>query len=310
MLSILICALVAVVALLVVRLWLVHRVQAPPVHEPFDGAAYRVGEATVLERPGKDPGVTVVCMHGFLENVGYFLPLYSSPEIQLILISSAGYHAPGAATTPAWARPVAGIAGTIEYDAAVLIQALDHLPRTARVRVHGHSRGGAVVLEAAMQRPDLFEAAEVVLEAPVLPGGAPRTRISGAALWLLPFVIPLWRLQPISRRNQALWGRLDNTDKRRAISALPFNPRRVHTMLVNLRSIQAWSERDDAARLAAVRGIVIVPGDDQVLEPASMAASAARAGARLQVVHAPESSHFVLYDAPHLLALDAQRPAP
>jgi pimeloyl-ACP methyl ester carboxylesterase len=81
-------------------------------------------------------------------------------------------------------------------------------------------------------------------------------------------------------------------------------------MLVNLRSIKAWSERGDATRLSALRGMVIVPGDDQVLEPASMAASAERAKPRLQIIHAPDSSHFVLYDAPQLLDLNAHLPAP
>lgn len=310
MMSIVVAALVVVLVLVVARWLLVRRVQAPPELERFDGAVYRVGEATVLERTSKDPTVTVVCMHGYLENFGYFMPFYSSPGIQLIMISSADYYTPGSATTPSWARPVDAVPGTIEHDAAVLVQALVNLPRTPRVRVHGHSRGGAVVLEASMLRPDLFATAEVVLEAPVLPGGKPRNRISAATLWLWPFLVPLWRLQPISKRNQALWGRLDNADKRRAISSLPFNPRRIHTMLVNLRSIKAWSERDDVKRLSAVRGVVLVPGDDQVLEPASMAASAERAGARLQVVHAPDSSHFVLYDAPQLLDLNAQRPTP
>jgi pimeloyl-ACP methyl ester carboxylesterase len=307
MLSILVYALAAVVVLVAVRWLLVRRLQAPPTLEPFDGTVYRVGEATVLERTSSDASATVVCMHGYLENFGYFMPFYSSPEVQLILISSAGYHTPGPAISPGWARPVAGVAGTIEYDAAVLVQALENLPRTGRVRVHGHSRGGAVVLEASVQRPDLFERAEVVLEAPVLPGGKPRTRISAAAMWILPFLIPLWRMQPISKRNQALWGRLDNADKRRAISALPFNPRRIHTMLVNLRSIQEWSERDDVTRLSAARGVVIVPGDDQVLDPVSMAASAERGRPRLQIVNAPASSHFVLYDEPQLLALNEQR---
>lgn len=309
MMSILVYALVVVLVLLVARWLLVRRLQAPLELEPFDGAVYRIGEATVLERTSKDPTVTVICMHGFLESFGYFMPFYSSPGIQLIMISSADYYTPGSATTPGWARPVEGVPGTIEYDAGVLVQALENLPRTARVRVHGHSRGGAVVLEASMMRPDLFATAEVVLEAPVLPGGKPRNPISVPALWLLPFLIPLWRMQPISKRNQALWGRLDNADKRRAISALPFNPRRIHTMLVNLRSIKAWSERDDAKWLSAVRGVVLVPGDDQVLEPVSMAASAKRAPAQLQIVHAPESSHFVLYDAPQLLDLNAQGPA-
>lgn len=307
--TIVVYALAVVIALVVARGWLVRRVQAPPVFDSFDGAVYEVGEATVLERTSRDPRVTVVCMHGFLENFGYFLPVYAAPDVQLIMISSAGYHTPGAGTVPAWARPVTGEPGTIEYDAAVLVQALEHLPRTSRVRVHGHSRGGAVVLEASMLRPELFERAEVVLEAPVLPGGTPRTPISGAAMWMLPFLIPLWRKQPISKRNQATWGRLDNADKRRVISALPFNPRRIDTMLVNLRSIKAWSERDDATRLGAVRGVVLVPGDDQVLDPATMAASAERAAPRLQIVHIPDCSHFVSYDAPQLVDLNAPRPA-
>ena len=309
MTSIVVYALAVVLAVVAVRWWLVLREQAPPAFEPFEGAVYRVGEAAVLERTSKDPRVTVVCMHGFLENIGYFLPVYAGPEVQLILISSAGYHTPGAATVPAWARPVAGDPGTIEYDAAVLVQALEHLPRTSRVRVHGHSRGGAVVLEASMLRPDLFEKAEVVLEAPVLPGGTPRTPIAGVALWMLPFLIPLWRMQPISKRNLATWGQLDNADKRRVISALPFNPRRISTMLVNLRSIKAWSERDDAKRLSAVRGVVLVPGDDQVLDPATMAASAERAGQKLQIVRIPDASHFVSYDVPALVDLNAPRPA-
>jgi pimeloyl-ACP methyl ester carboxylesterase len=126
---------------------------------------------------------------------------------------------------------------------------------------------------------------------------------------MLPFVIPVWRMQPISKRNLATWGRLDNVDKRRVISALPFNPRRIGTMLVNLRSIKAWSERDDARRLSGVRGVVLVPGDDQVLDPATMAASAERAGPRLQVVRIPDASHFVSYDVPALVDLNAPRPA-
>jgi pimeloyl-ACP methyl ester carboxylesterase len=302
-----VCLLAAVVALIVARWLLVRRLQAPPLLEPFAGAVYRVGEATVLERAGRDPSVTVVCMHGYLENFDYFTQFYAEPTIQLITISSADYHAPEPTTSPDWARPVVGVAGTIEYDAAVLVQALEHLPRTSRVRVHGHSRGGAVVLEASMLRPDLFADAEVVLEAPVLPGGKTRDPVTGAMLWLLPFVVPLWRKKPISKLNQAMWGRLDDPNKRRSINALPFNARHIRTMLENVRSIAAWSARTGAQHLSSVRGTVIVPGDDRVLDAASMLASAERAKERLQIVHAPDSSHFVLFDAPHLLDLKPQR---
>jgi pimeloyl-ACP methyl ester carboxylesterase len=299
------CVLGLVIALIALRWVLVHRLQAPPAFEAFTGAVHRVGEATVLERASHDPSVAVVCMHGFLENFDYFTQFYDAPDIQLIMISSADYHAPGPATTPAWARPVDGIVGTIEYDAAVLVQALEHLPRAAKLRVHGHSRGGAVVVEASIQRPDLFADVEVLLEAPVLPGGKPCDPIGAMRLWLLPFVAPLWRKMPISKQNEALWGRLDDPRKRRVISALPFNPRHVRTVLENLRSLTAWSARADAQRLRSVRGVVIVPGDDRVLDVASMLASAERAKERLRIVHAPESSHFVLFDAPQLLALNA-----
>ncbi|HMG52767.1 MAG TPA: alpha/beta hydrolase [Kofleriaceae bacterium] len=294
--------LAATVALIAARWLLVRRLQAPPELEPFTGAVYRVGEATVLDRGGPDPSLTVVCMHGFLENFEYFTQFYADPSTQLIAISSAGYHAPEPTAAPAWVRPVVGIPGTIEYDAAVLVQALEHLPRAARVRVHGHSRGGAVVLEASILRPDLFADVEVVLEAPVLPGGKACEPVTAVVKWLLPFLVAPWRKQPISKRNLHVWGRLDDPHKRRVISALPFNPRRVHTMLVNLRSIDAWCARTDARHLAAVRGIVLVPSDDRVLDVAAMQASAERAGERLQIVHAPGSSHFVLFDAPALVA--------
>ena len=49
---------------------------------------------------------------------------------------------------------------------ALMLRALEHLPRSPIVRVHGHSRGGAVVLEAASMRPELFKDVEVLLEAP------------------------------------------------------------------------------------------------------------------------------------------------
>ncbi len=303
MVWLLVAVLALVVALLVVRWHLVHRVQPPLDPEPFEGHVYRIGDATVLERAARDPSVTVVCMHGYLENFHYFTEFYADPAVQLILISSADYHAPEPTAAPAWARDVPGVPGTIEYDAAVLVQALEHLPRAETIRVHGHSRGGAVVVEASVLRPDLFAGVEVVLEAPVLPGGKTRTPISALALWALPFIVPLWRKNPISKQNRELWGRLDDPRKRQVISALAFNPRRIRTMLANLASIAAWVERTDARHLSAVRGKVIIPGDDRVLDPESMRASAQGAGDRLEIVTVPGSSHFVLFDEPRLFDL-------
>src|ERR1044071_1717924 len=99
----LVSALVVAAVLIALRWLLVHRLQAPSTFEPFAGAVYRVGEATVLERGGRDPRVTVVCMHGFLENFDYFTQYYADPSLQLVLIASAGYHAPEPTATAEWA---------------------------------------------------------------------------------------------------------------------------------------------------------------------------------------------------------------
>jgi pimeloyl-ACP methyl ester carboxylesterase len=62
-------------------------------------------------------------------------------------------------------------------------------------------------------------------------------------------------------------------------------------------------ERADARHLSAVRGKIVIAGDDRVLDPASMRASAEMAGDRLEIVAVPGSSHFVLFDEPRLFDL-------
>ena len=172
---------------------------------------------------------------------------------------------------------------SIEYDAAVLVQALQHLPRTPTIRVHGHSRGDAVVLEASVQRPELFADVEVLLDTPVLPQARVRGRTTALMLWLLPFALPFWRARPITPRN-----------------ALPFNPRRSITLARGLSSIRDWQARTDERHYDAVRGSVLIAGDDRVLDSKSMRESAARAKG-LRIIEAPSSSHFLLFDSPEVV---------
>ena len=295
----LLSALVACVVL-VVRWWLLYRPQTGPVRESFDGVVYAVGEASVAERASVAPRTTVFCMHGFVEGPEYFTGFYADPSVQLVLISSADYH-PLATPIPApWATPLTAAPGSIEYDAAVLVQALEHLPKTQSIRVHGHSRGGAVVLEASVLRPELFADVEVLLDTPVLPGARVRGRTSALMLWLLPFLIPLWRARPITERNAKVWGRLDDARKRALVMSLPFNPKRAVTIARGLESIRNWQARTDERHYAAVRGTVLIAGDDRVLDSRSMRASAERAK-ELRIIDAPTSSHFVLFDNPEVV---------
>lgn len=298
------------------RALLLRRPPPPARREPFEGALYRVGRAWVAERASREPHATVVCMHGFCEDPRYFTRYYADPGVQLILIASGGYRVTlaGDATVPAWAVEPAEPLGSIEYDAEVLAQALAQLPRTGRVRVHGHSRGGAVALEAAARHPELFRDVELVLEAPVLPGARPRRSFSPAARWLFPFLLELWRLQPISALNRPLWGPLENARKREVIAAYPFNGNAA-VYVRNLESLERWvRERDHELYRHLHRGTVLVPANDRVLDPVSMEAAARRART-LETVRIEGCSHFVLFDRPDAVpplrgARDARAAAP
>jgi pimeloyl-ACP methyl ester carboxylesterase len=289
-------ALVVVLA----RAWLLRRETPMRHHEPFEGVVYRVGEAAVAERRVGHPRATVIAMHGYVEDMRYFADLYDDPSIQFISITSCGYHVAvtdAVLEEPAWATAPSAPVGTIAYDAAVLVQALEHLPRTNTIRVHGHSRGGAVVLEASVARPDLFADVEVVLEAPVLPRGRAFIDANSLVLWWFPFAIAIWKLAPLTRVVTRGFGRLEGR-KRQLLSAMPHSTKRVSTCVTNVADLQAWMRERDGSVLAHVkRGIVLVPSHDRVLDREAMHRSALAAPA-LAVVRVEGSSHFVTLDCP------------
>lgn len=305
------------VLILAMRQWLLHREVTIAAGEDFDGVVYRVGGAAVAERrcfdgiasaeePVEKPAATVICMHGFVENMGYFTHFYRQRNIQLILLTSCGYHVPIANPRyrdAPWAKTPDAAEGTIEYDAMVLNQALEALPRGESIRVHGHSRGGAVVLEAAAMRPDLFEKVEVILEAPVLPQARTYSKMSQTQLWFLSFLVPLWRRRPIGPHNRAAWGPLDNERKRMLIEGLPFNPKRVSIMVTNMRSMGKWMESRPVSLYQNLQhGLILVPEKDRVLDAKSMAESAAQGvHGDLRLVKIEQCSHFPLFDRPEVI---------
>lgn len=286
------------------RLWLLHQPSPRRHAEAFDGVVYPVGEAAVAERHCDSPRATVIGMHGFAEDMRYFTRHYADADIQLITLTSCGYHVPidePRYQAADWIQDPDEPEDTIEYDAEVLIQALENLPRSDSVRVHGHSRGGAVVIEAAARRPDLFEATEVVLEAPVLPGGRAYREVTATELWMLPFLMPLWRYQPINTRNRGVWGSLDDERKRELIEGIPFNARTADTLVRNLESIAAWMEERDASVYRHLRrGTILIPQRDKVLDAGAMERSA-RAADNLDVKAVADCSHFVLFDRPQAI---------
>lgn len=291
----------AVLIVVYLRQWLLKRDIPQQQTTSFTGELYQVGQACIARRTPSEATATVVVVHGFVENFMYFTEHYNDPKLELIKLTCADYHVPVSQPryTPAsWAREPKHEVGTIAYDAAVLNLALEHLVTTRQVRVHGHSRGGAVALEAARQRPDLFEAVEVILEAPVLPQGKPYAPMPAIARWLMPFFLVMWQQQPISERNRKVWGPLDNPRKRELIWGYPFNARHCSTLVTNMRDMDRWmTETGTDAYRCVQRGAIIVPERDRVLDPKAMLASA-RQAENLQIIEVAGCSHFVIPDEP------------
>lgn len=281
--------------------WLLVREVPPPPQASMDAAIYSFNDGWILRRRVQQPKATVLVMHGFLENALYFNRYYQDPHIELIMLCATGYQLPIRSTRfepLPWRHTSSQRVGTIAADAELLNLALEHLAGSRNLRVHGHSRGGAVVLEAARQRPELFVNVEVLLEAPALPQGKPCRQQPAGVRWLLPLVHLLWQSKPGAALSSPIWGPLQNADKRELIMAMPFNPRDSRLLLTNLKDLLDWM-RDTGSDIYrhVQRGAVLVPGRDKVLHSGAMLDSA-RQAENLQIIEVPDGSHFVLLDNP------------
>ncbi|RMF19748.1 MAG: alpha/beta hydrolase [Gammaproteobacteria bacterium] len=278
----------------------------PTYQEMFSGRVYTVGKGAVSVRNhSAEAEHTVIGVHGFLENHCYFTQTYQAPDTELILLTCSNYHIPvsDAATQPApWEREIKYAEATIEYDAAILNQAMENLPTTGRIRVHGHSRGGAVILDAIRQRPDLYQHADIVLEAPVLPGGRLHPMIKALlepvshGMW--PWVVRLINSSPSNVYSQTFLGKM--TPRKRALLEKPFTATRDHLTIVrNIENILEWMERHEPEALYAPvqHGTFLLPQVDRILDLRAMKASAERSHNAWRIVETRAQSHFITLDS-------------
>lgn len=286
----------------------------PIYAKDFDGEICRIGACHALvRRASGEPRGTVICVPGFLEEVWYFDSLYDDPQIDCIYLNNADYHvttvaADARAVQASWDHPLPYAVGTIEHDAAVVNRILEKLLRSPQVRLHGHSRGGAVVLEAALQAPQLHHRfgsdIEYVLETPVLPQGRIHPSLTLAAtpigLWFLPALMPLLRRLPMRRLGRLVFGP-PSGQKLELASRLWFNAKRARTIVTNVRNIESWmASRATAAYdvLQNARAWILIAEMDFILSRRDMARSAHQAGKRIQVLEIPATSHMLAQDAP------------
>ena len=279
----------------------------------FSGEMFRVGQTVIARRPAANGSTrTVVCHPGFLEDMRYFQALYDNDDCELVLVNNGNYHSPfdaRSATQLDWPHnPFES--GTIEHDGFYMGHILENLVSGPDVTVHGHSRGGAVALEAGRQYPHLTAGARAILEAPVLPQG--RAVGSGSdpvpnALmrYLLPLALGLSRNISAEKLNRQPMMRPTNELKTELCLGVYTSARNYSTCVTNVRSIRDWQRDTDYSVYDHYPHITVVVGErDDVLDNASMIASA-EAGARrnhgLKILRTEQTNHFVTLERPEYL---------
>lgn len=271
--------------------------------EMFSGKVYHVGKGAVSVRNHSGEALhTVIGVHGYLQNHCYFTQAYDAPTTELILLTCSNYHIPVngvTPTSPEWEAPIEALDGTVAYDAEILNQVMANLPSSDHVRLHGHSRGGAVILEAIRRRPDLYTRAELLLEAPALPQGRLHTLVTmmlepvSHGMW--PWLIRLINNAPSSVYGQTFFGRM-NPRKKQLLSKLFSSTRDQLTIVRNLEDVMEWMEHTPTDIYQYIsHGVILIPGTDRILDKDAMLASA-RKSPTLEIRQTVSPSHFICLD--------------
>ncbi len=284
-------------------------------HQDFDGDLYQIGESVVAFQADNGatdtPKRTVVCMHGWLEDQRYFSKVHHNKNDELILINSCGYHLPNTkrSTKAAnWQTPNPYAKYTIEYDAAVLIMAVKNLASHANLVLHGHSRGGAVVIEAIKQAPDLFAQAHVILEASILPEATvSRTHqypkiidkvLTNIILYVFPFIAFYMSKKTLSATTIKGMG-LVNKENGFLLSGMLACAKSAIVLQHNIENMLVWPLKNKMHILENVKsGYILLGARDTVLSRRLMLKTAQKHRGALKIINTENSSHFISLDIP------------
>jgi len=287
----------------------------------FSGQLMKVEQTYIAYRAASDScHRTIICFPGFMEDIRYFQELYKDNDAELILVNNANYHCPflGARDTDdmtelAWPENPYPL-GTIEHDAFYLGLVLEHLASGSNIVLHGHSRGGAVVLETGRQYPELTNAkarsVSAILEAPVLPqartaGKGAATLPHGLACYLLPLLLGWLRNSSEERRIKRMMVGPVTPLKQQLLPNVPNNPRTYATCVTNLRSIVAWQRTTPIDAYNNFSALTVIMGEhDHVLCNHSMLASIEKGQAINQgvsLVQTERTNHFISLEQPEVM---------
>lgn len=290
----------------------------PQIHRgEFSGEIFKVGTTYIARKPASNGcSRSIVCFPGFLEDMRYFLDVYKDDDAELILLNNANYHCPFPVEEGRevikldWPKNPYAI-GSIEHDGFYLGLAIERLTGGDDVCVHGHSRGGAVVLEAGRQRPELMAATlrpvSALLEAPVLPQARTPGKTSEPlphriACYFLPIFFGLKRNISADKLLELPMMQPSNALKTQLCLSIFSVSRSYDTCIKNVQSIVAWQRAMgfDVYDNYPVLTVLIGERDDSLNRP-SMLASAEQGQARnsgLSIVETVATNHFISLEAP------------
>jgi hypothetical protein len=290
-------------------------------HGEFAGELMKVGATYIARRPANNGSRrSIICFPGFLEDMRYFQDVYKDDDAELILVNNANYHCPFLTESAAddvielnWPENPY-LTGTIEHDGFYLGLALERLASGREVRIHGHSRGGSVVLEAGRQYPVLASSKErpvsAVLEAPVLP----QARTAGNTSEPLPhritcFFIPIFfglsRNISTERLLKLPMMRPTNALKTHLCLSIFSVSRSYATCVRNVQSIVTWQRTMGFDVYDNFPSLTLVIGErDDSLDRPSMLASAEQGQTRnrgLSILKTIGTNHFISLEQPNTI---------
>ena len=290
-------------------------------HADFKGEVMHLGSTYIARRPSSNGSdQTIVCFPGFLEDMRYFQDLYRDSDAELIFVNNANYHfpfvAPGNAVNPVqldWpANPF--LVGSIEHDAFYLGLILEKLTTGQNITVHGHSRGGAVILDTGRQYPSFGHSAHrpvsVILEAPVLP----QARLAGNAAnplqhrlycYLMPIAFARWR-HISAHRILKMPMMIPTTPRKTELCCSIFSVAKDYrTCVRQVQSIVRWQRQNSVDVFRYFPKITVVIGEkDSTLDRESMKISAESGRAKntgVSILETAGTNHFISLEQPEIL---------
>ena len=308
--------LLLVIAILVpiIRRGLAKRNWSAPPPEAFNGTMLQLGDNVVClpdrsHLPAEVVGrTTLICFPGFLEDARFFLEVHRDTPARLILIGNANYQNPfdsASISTPPWFTGNPHPLGTIAHDAYCMNQVIEHMTGPERVVLHGHSRGGGVILEAGNQRPELTSSVEAILEAAVVPRGRlydnGEKKLQPVGFYLFPFILSLMRILPESTRLKSPMMWVTNATKDKIVAAIPFTPKQYATAQINSANIIEWQARSSYQSYDHFKRATLFVGErDSVLCRKAMLDSAAQSSS-VEVVETAGTDHFISLETPNTI---------